>query len=164
MRSVCLDRFRHNEDGSIQPTVPTRNGLPQLKYVDAYRRNEAETMAEGHGIDTAFKDEHRQNRVVTSIHDGDYIRISGVDFGSTGASRFSASLASSFAGGRIELRLESASGLLIGTLPVQSTGGLSAWETMTTAVKPMSGVYDLYLVFKGEGEDELFRMDYWQFK
>lgn len=163
MRSVCIDRLYYNEDGSIQTVIPTRDGLSQLKYIDAYCRNEIETMAESHGIDTAFKDNHSPNRMAVSIHDGDYIWVRGVDFGSEGASRFSASLASASGSGRIELRLESETGLLIGVLPVTSTGGLEAWETLTAEVKSMGGVYDLYLVFRGEGEDELFRVDYWQF-
>ncbi len=163
MRSVCIDRLYHNEDGTIRTVHITQDGLEQLKYINPYQRNEAETMAKGHGIDTDFKEKGSNNRIVTSIQQGDYLKIRGVDFGNKGASQFSASLSSLKGNGNIEIRLEGADGLLIGTLPVSSTGNWSKWQTMTTNVKRMKGVFDVYLVFKGE-EGELFRIDYWEFK
>lgn len=162
MRSVCIDRLFHNEDGTVQTVEVTRDGLEQLKNVDPYRRNEAETMAKGYGIDTEFKARGCSDRIVTSIHNGDYLKIRGVDFKNGGASKFAASLSALKGSGRVEIRLEGVDGLLIGTLPVSSTGSWEKWQTMTTDVKHLGGVYDLYLVFKGE-EGELFRMDYWSF-
>lgn len=102
------------------------------------------------------------DRIVTSIHNGDYLKIRGVDFKNGGASKFAASLSALKGSGRVEIRLEGVDGLLIGTLPVSLTGSWEKWQTMTTDVKHLGGVYDLYLVFKGE-EGELFRMDYWSF-
>lgn len=162
MRSVCIDRLFHNEDGTVQTVEVTRDGLEQLKNVDPYRRNEAETMAKGYGIDTEFKARGCSDRIVTSIHNGDYLKIRGVDFKNGGASKFAASLSALKGSGWVEIRLEGVDGLLIGTLPVSSTGSWGKWQTMTTDVKHLGGVYDLYLVFKGE-EGELFRMDYWSF-
>ena len=164
MRSVCIDRLYYNEDGTIQTVKTTRDGLKQLKNIDPYQRNEAETMAKGYGINTEFKVKGSSNRIVNSIHDGDYLKICGVHFANGGASKFSASLSSLKGNGRIEIRLEGVNGLLIGTLPVSSTGSWDQWQTMTTAIKQLGGVYDMYLVFKGDSDkEELFRMDYWIF-
>jgi arabinoxylan arabinofuranohydrolase len=71
---------------------------------------ETETCSEG-GMD------------VTSISSGDWIKVRGVDFGAAGAKTFSARVASPAAGGAIELRLGSATGTLVGTCNVPSTGG-----------------------------------------
>ena len=37
-------------------------------------------MAKGYGIDTEFKARGCSDRIVTSIHNGDYLKIRGVDF------------------------------------------------------------------------------------
>ena len=68
MRSVCIDRLYYNEDGTIQTVKTTRDGLKQLKNIDPYQRNEAETMAKGYGINTEFKVKGSSNRIVNSIH------------------------------------------------------------------------------------------------
>lgn len=164
MRSVCLDRLYYNEDGTIQPVTITRDGLPQLKNINPYIRNEAETMAKGWKINTQAKEGEPSNRIVNSIREGSYIRIRGVEFPHGNVTKFTASVScGANEGGIMELRLESAEGLLIGQAPISPTGGWNEWKTVTANVNiPNAGVYDLYLVFKGNKE-EFMHLDYWQF-
>ena len=60
--------------------------------------------------------------------------------------------------------MNSRTGTLIGTLPVNYTGGWDNWRTETTTISGAAGVNDLYLVFKGAANTNLFKMDYWKFE
>jgi hypothetical protein len=61
------------------------------------------------------------------------------------------------------LHLDRTDGPLIGTLPVEATGGMDDWRTLTTAVSGASGTRDLFLVFRGPEARPLFNLDSWQF-
>jgi hypothetical protein len=101
--------------------------------------------------------------IVTSIAEGRYIRLKGVDFGA-GAAGFTVRAASGSAGGSIDLRTGSATGPLIGTCNITSTGGWNNWRDFECGVdvSGSAGVKDfLYLVFRGAGEP--FRLSRYQF-
>ncbi len=157
-RSVSVDLADYNADGTMKKTVCTDNGPPQIKYLDPYDIVEAETINRQSGIKTDVCSEG--GIMVTSISDGDYIRVKGVDFGD-GAERFEVRAASGSSGGRIELRLGSQTGTLVGTCEISNTGGWTTWKTFECDVSDCSGVKDLYLVFKGSGEP--FRLNWYRF-
>ena len=98
----------------------------------------------------------------TKINNGDYIKVRSVDFGE-GAKKFEASVASNTQGGKIEIRVGSVTGTLLGTCLVKPTGGETSWTVRTCKMKKMKGLHDIYFVFKG-GEGELFNFDWWSFK
>ena len=52
-------------------------------------------------------------------------------------------------GGNLEFRLNSPAGTLISSAVIPNTGDWQNWQTISAPVTPPSGVYDLYLVFKG---------------
>jgi arabinoxylan arabinofuranohydrolase len=158
-RSVGLDRLYYNADGTMQQVKITTDGLPQLKNVNPYSTNEAETMAQETGINTEACSEG--GRDVCNIDNGDWIRVRGVDFGS-GAASFDARVASATNGGNIELRLDSPTGKLVGTCAVSGTGGWQAWTTKTCNVNGATGIHDLYLKFTG-GSGSLFNLNWWKF-
>ncbi|KAH7323204.1 glycosyl hydrolase, partial [Stachybotrys elegans] len=158
-RSVAVERFVFNSDGSIPTIQMTTNGPPQLGTLDPYVRQEAETAAWSQGTETETCSEGGIN--VSYIHNGDYIKVKGVAFG-TGARSFSARVASASSGGRIELRLGSQTGTLVGTCTVGGTGGWQTWTTVTCAVSGATGTQDLFLRFTG-GSDVLFNFNWWQF-
>jgi len=81
------------------------------------------------------------------ITNGDYVVFKNVDFGS-GATSFTALVADEGTAD-IELRLNSPSGTLIGTLPVAATGDWNTYQEQTCDVSGVSGANDLYLVFSG---------------
>src|SRR4029450_12955532 len=115
-------------------TIPTigmsTGGPPSNGNLNPYVTTEAETIAWESGIETEVCSEGGMN--VTSINNGDYIKVKAVNFG-TGAVSFDARVASASSGGSIELRLDSQTGTLVGTCAVLGTGGLQTWTTRSCA-------------------------------
>ena len=154
-----MDKMNYNSDGTIQQVTPTTAGLTQLKYVNPYVTNEAETMAQENGIQTEPCNEGGRN--VGYIENGDWVKVTGVDFG-TGGSSFDARVSSDTNGGNIEIRLDSLNGTLLGTCAVSNTGGWQNWALKSTTVNKVTGVHDLYLKFTG-GSGYLFNLNWWKF-
>ncbi|MBN2738192.1 MAG: family 43 glycosylhydrolase [Spirochaetales bacterium] len=158
-RSVCVEEFTYRSDGTIPTINMTSSGPPQIENLNPYETVEAETICLESGIETEKCDEGGMN--VANIENGDWIKIKGVDFDS-GASGFEARVASNTSGGKIELRLGSQTGTLIGTCTVSGTGGWQNWTTVSTTVSGASGLKDLFLCFTG-GSDFLFNLNWWRF-
>ncbi|KNY25429.1 carbohydrate-binding protein [Pseudobacteroides cellulosolvens] len=79
------------------------------------------------------------------IENGNYVVYNNVDFG-TGATSFKASVAASGTSS-IQLRLNSPSGTLLGTLDVASTGDWDGYQEQTCDISKVTGKNDLYLIF-----------------
>ncbi|WP_437540648.1 glycoside hydrolase family 43 protein [Sorangium sp. So ce367] len=158
-RSAAVERFTFNADGTFPTIKMTKEGPPGVGSLNPYVMTEAETIAWGSGVETEVCGEGGMN--VGSIENGDYIKVKGVDFG-TGAVSFDARVASATSGGSIELRLDSATGTLVGTCMVQGTGGWQTWATTSCAVDGATGSHDLYLKFTG-GSGFLFNVNWWKF-
>ena len=162
-RSVCVEQFTYNPDGTIPQLHMTDEGIKKgVGTLNPYKRTEAETIAWAQGVVSATDKE--TGVYITSIHNTDYIKVRDVDFGSKGASQFTASASSRYHGGEIELRIDSLEGDVIGSLKIPYTGEWNNWEQHSTNVKTTKGVHDLYLIFKGRTPHELFNFDYWMFK
>jgi len=160
-RSVSVEQFKYNADGSIPLLIPTKEGVKQsVSNLNPFKRVEAETIAWSEGLKTAG--DSKKGVFVTKIDNGDYIKVRSVDFGK-GAKKFEASVASESNGGQIEIRLGSIDGELLGVCEVKSTGGLQNWAIQSCKVKKTKGIHDLCFVFKG-GNGQLFNFDWWQFK
>ena len=87
---------------------------------------------------------------IGSLDSGDWVRYSSVDFGA-GVSQFIANIGvdNPYAGKTLQIRLDSTTGTLLGTLTVAGTGGWSSFTDQTTSVSGAAGVHDLYLVAQG---------------
>lgn len=162
-RNLAVERLRYNEDGAIQPVTYTTDGVPQVGHLDPYVRVEGETFNAQSGIETEPCSEGGMN--VRDIRNGDWIKIKGVDFGRAGAREFTSRVASATRGGKIELRVGSPEGALIGACEVPGTGGEQIWKAVTCAVTGTRDVQDLYLKFTGDaaGGASLFSIDWWRF-
>ncbi|WP_150118044.1 family 43 glycosylhydrolase [Cellulomonas sp. B6] len=158
-RSVAVEQFTYGADGSIPLMNMTTAGPPQIEPLDPYVTQQAETVAWASGVETERATEGGLN--LAFIGNGDWVRVKGVAFGS-GAASFSARVASATSGGRIEVRLDSASGPVVGTCTVPGTGGWQTWTTVTCPVSGATGTRDLVLRFAG-GSGELFNVGSWQF-
>jgi arabinoxylan arabinofuranohydrolase len=158
-RSVAVEKFSYNADGTIPTMTMTSAGAPQVGTLNPYVRQEAETIAWESGVETEPASEGGMN--VGYIDNGDYIKVKGVAFGG-GATSFSARVASAASGGKIELRLGSPTGTIVGTCTVPGTGGWQTWATVTCPVSGATGTQDLYLRFTG-GSGSLFNVNWWQF-
>ncbi|MBP5646199.1 MAG: family 43 glycosylhydrolase [Bacteroidaceae bacterium] len=182
-RSVSLAEMHYNPDGTIQE-VPyfLDNVVEQVKPFDPYGRNiygrvEAETMAWGYGLKTSrfavtapsgedaaqSGNKNVSNMYVHDIDDGEYIIVRGVDFGTKGTRKFSASVGSDGIG-CIEIHLDSKDSPAVAAIPITATGGKMEFKIFTEKLKQrIRGKHDLYFVFTGVGKD-LFTFDWWRFK
>lgn len=159
-RSVCLEQFKYNADGTIPLIKPTKEGVIQsLASLNPYTRVQAETMADSKGVKTAKDD--KTGIYVTNINNGDYIKVRSVDFGK-GPKSFEASVASLSDGCNMEIFLDSPNGALLGKCAVKNTGGLSNWSTVSCKTAQTKGVHDVYFLFKGN-DGQLFNFDWWKF-
>ena len=111
------------------------------------------------GMQGMFFDFNSQWQYIGGLDNGDYLKYSLINFRG-GAIKFSARIASDGAGyaGNIELRLDSPTGPLLGTLNVMRTGGWWVDKAVTQStylngdeMLNANGVHDLYLVSRGNG-------------
>lgn len=161
-RSVCVQEVKFNKDGTIEPMKMTSGISKGLATLNPYIKNEAETIAWSEGVKSM------QNDVVgvfiAAKRNGAYTKVKDVDFRAKGATRFTSRVGTTHNGNiSLEIRLGSVDGELIGTVNVPLTGGNDRWEVVTTDVKKVTGVHDVYFVFKGKAPNNIMFFDYWKF-
>ena len=178
-RSVAVEEFKYNADGSFPKIMPTDAGVKPVAVFNPYRKVEAETMAFSKGVKTEQNDE--VGVYVSDIHNGDYIKLQNVAFANKYPRTFTARVASGLRGGQIEIHLDSIGGRCLGTLNVPGTGGWEKWQTLTVdldystitdidaSTRTISGLNlpataDVYLVFKGRKGPKLFNFDWWEMR
>ena len=178
-RSVAVEEFKYNADGSFPKIMPTNAGVKPVGVFNPYRKVEAETMAFSKGVKTEQNDE--VGVYVSDIHNGDYIKLQNVAFANKYPRTFTARVASGLRGGQIEIHLDSIGGRCLGTLNVPGTGGWEKWQTITVDLdystitdidaptRTISGLSlpataDVYLVFKGRKGPKLFNFDWWEMR
>ncbi|MFB6837630.1 beta-1,3-glucanase family protein [Streptomyces sp. NPDC056361] len=87
---------------------------------------------------------------VGHLSNGDWLKFSSVAFGATGATRFSARVASGAAAGvsgLVQVRLGSPTATPVGSFAVANTGGWQAWRTVPADIGRTTGTHDVYLTF-----------------
>lgn len=155
-RSVCVDEFQYNDDGTIPQFNMTRTGCKPLGTLNPYQRTEAETIAWSYGVKTT---QTTDGIYVTSIGNGDYIKVREVDFGTDGAGVFKAQL-KGVGGGQLMVYADSPKTMPLATLTVEAN---SDWTTKTARLsQSVIGKHDLYFVFSGTNDD-MMQFDWWQF-
>ncbi|MFC7308177.1 carbohydrate-binding protein [Streptomyces monticola] len=117
---------------------------------------EAETFSSQSGVQTASHPAAGGGLAVGYINNGDWAAYASVT--TAGATSYSARVSSAGAGGQIQIRSGSATGTLLGTVPVPVTGD---WNTFQTVSTPLTGSASgpLCLVFTGSGTGYLFDVD-----
>ena len=170
-RSICIEQITYNADGTIQK-LPfwSESGVTQLGHLNPYERVEAETMAFSEGLKTEQVTEWERNiswdkgkkiadrMFISSINNGDYLKVKGVDF-SFNASSIDVSVAPLY-GGKMEIHLDKINGPLLGVVNVTASGQGDIWRTIKTPVDHVKGIHDLYFVFRGD--KDLFYFDWWK--
>ncbi|MBU5671676.1 S-layer homology domain-containing protein [Paenibacillus brevis] len=135
--------------------TPGSNG-PDM--VTPYSRVEAEdydALSSSYGVSEAVVTDAGGGKSVSLSGQG-YLAYSNVEFVDGTASvqlRVAAEGES-----RIELRLDSPNGQLIGSADLSSTGGLQNWTTQSASIEGANGVHTLYLVMDGS-----VRLNWFQF-
>lgn len=118
-----------------ESTIPwdARSVIPAVQFAD------------GSGVSTSAG-------ALTSLDDGDWVKYSPVAFGDDIRSlKIKLGVPASSAGGRIDIRLGSPNGQLIGSHSIQPTGSYTTRYWQNVNISGVSGQHDLYFVFNGSG-------------
>jgi hypothetical protein len=104
---------------------------------------QAEKFDSGKGVKRAASN-------IGSLDSGDWIKFDDVNFGD-GVTQLELRLAlpGRAAGKKIEVRVGGVTGSLLGTITTTGTGAWNVYKTQKKGINKVSGVKDLYLVFKG---------------
>ncbi len=157
-------------------SVPERNGIYKLYVISSQKKSdessallrvsgslsqvEAENFTRQSGIQVENCSEGGKN--IGYIENGDYTMYSMIDFGTIGTHELLVRAACGGSGGKIEIRIDSANGLLIGTCQITGTGGWQTWATKNCQINDITGKHDVYLKFIG-GEGYLFNINWFEF-
>jgi hypothetical protein len=83
------------------------------------------------------------------VSDGAWARYGHVDFTATAPTAFHArASADAAAGGTIEIHIDAIDGPLIGSCAITPTGSWTTYADFSASLTPVTGVHDVYLVFK----------------
>ncbi|MCH7410549.1 glycoside hydrolase family 43 protein [Belliella sp. DSM 111904] len=161
-RSVAVEEVTFNEDGTIVPMKMTEGITKSIGSVNPYVKNEAEMIAWSEGVKA--KSNEVVGNFITATRNDAFTKVVGVDFRDSGATRFTARVGTTHNGDvNMEVRLGSKDGKLLTTVKVPLTGGDDRWSLVNTEVEQLSGVHDLYFVFKGKAPSNIMYFDYWTF-
>lgn len=166
-RSAHLQELTFKEDGTVNQVVGDYAGVEQVRDFNPFRTFEAETLGWTKGIATAKIDggsaefgAAAPNLVVKDIDNGDWTGLSSVAFGENGAAKVSVKVKPLQSGGSIDVRSGSATGQILGTIPV--TGEAGQWTELSADLAGATGTQDVYFTFNGPTGD-LFEIDTYAF-
>lgn len=162
-RSTNVDEVIMASDGIIEDIKATRSGVEQIEWLNPYQKLMATTMSANGGIGVV-EEERRSFKepVIVSlgdIEDGDWIRVSGVDFGENGPASFTIKYSSDGGAGAVKVVSDSLEGDLITYAEIKDTGGYGNYSEVTVPVKSLTGVHDIYMIFAGSG----YHINEWSF-
>ncbi len=154
-RSLCVNEASVDEDTvTIEKVTATREGVSQIKNLDPFLPNQAETLAACAGTSYAPTDEPGNITVSCKSKEsgaGAWLCVRGADFGG-GAEYFAARVKGT---GRVDVYLDSIEGTAAAS--VEFSG--DDWQTVyAQAFSEISGVHDVYFVIPSG-----FEFDSWQF-
>ena len=156
-RSAAVEEFKYNPDGTI-PFIPfTDEGPAPIGTLDPYKRVEAETMAHSWGLKTdrlPGKDHY-----VRLIHNGDWIKVREVEFGTEGPEKVTIETLNFRNPGTVEFYLDALSDQPFAAIKVDGTQTVQTVDVRSR--RPVTGKHDVYILFRG-GDEQLFDFDWWK--
>lgn len=161
-RSVCVREMDFGRDGKVNPVKMVKEGVEKgLKPLCPYRKVEAETMAWSKRMKSDYNSQ--VGVFVTALRNGSYTRVRDVDFGEKAPSRILARLSTTHNANIVmEVRLDGLEGQVLAELKVPRTGGSDRWKLVEKQIPQVTGVHDLYFIFKGKAMRNLAYFDYWK--
>ena len=141
-------------NGYISNAKGDLKGVNQIKNLNPYVSNEAETIAWQGGIDVTNQGNSGNTKV--EMNRGDWIGVSNVDFGN-GAKSLSMKVASR-SGAIIKVCTGSQNGPAVGYITVPATGNNWTFKDVTTSISGLTGTKNLFFVASGD-----CAIDNWQF-
>ncbi|MCQ2197560.1 MAG: family 43 glycosylhydrolase [Bacteroidaceae bacterium] len=164
-RSMSVEEFQFNEDGTIPEIKATKTGVKALSTLNPFIQQQAETMNEGLNIKVVGNE--KKGVYVTGITSQSTIRVANVDFGEESPTSITIRYATALDKGYMYVRLNSKTGTQIARIPLQSTGGENVWEERTIELsREVTGVKKIYFTFSGTANKEsgiLMNFDWWKF-
>jgi hypothetical protein len=146
--------------GSSDGKAPAQGGR------DAYRPIQAESFARrSNHLSTENSNDVGGGRNIASAANGDWALYKRIDFGSTAATQFYARIATDKPDGygRVEVRLDDPESAPIATLYGIDTGGWQNWSTVSVGASGVTGVHDVYLVFKSDQLWDFININWFRF-
>lgn len=151
----------------LQADYTDRGGAdsPALSGSDGVKLNpsrmQAQYFADSEGVRSEpTEDPEGGLRHLTGVSSGDWASYDPVNL--HGVEQLGFRVASGGAGGAVEARAGAPDGELLGSVDVPATGGWQEWTDVTMDVTDPGGTIELFLVFTGEGGDDLFNLNYFE--
>ncbi|MFE1316222.1 beta-1,3-glucanase family protein [Kitasatospora phosalacinea] len=169
-------------EGKVQSGAPTRwvitvGGLagsgggggsttpPPSGGGSAFATVQAESYAAQSGAQTEACSDTGGGTDVGWLANGDWLRYT-LDFGTTGATRIDARVASGAAAGvsgLVQVRLGSPTATPVGSFAVGNTGGWQTWRTVPADLSRITGVRDVYLTFSSGQPADFVNLNWFTF-
>ena len=171
-RQIAMSELKINQDGSLAPIYPKKDlgivpGKSMSVVYDAFvYKREAEEFFERKDAD---EERGLQQDFHFKLKNNGYLMFKDIDFGD-GAKSFKVAVScenSKIKNAKIEFRIDSPNGELIGTANVDFTYWITYYRELTGKVKDVKGIHDLYIVAKGENGDaygRLFNVNWFTFE
>ena len=165
-RSVSVDEFFYNNDGTMKELTFTKEGPKQIENFDPYDWYPALTSSKQKGIRSRSNwtpGKVAEHLLLPLSTKESWIRVSGVDFG-TAATGFVVQAASTADGDKVEIHTGSATGTLAGTCTLKNTGNKNTFAENSCEVTGLKGIVEqVFLVFKGS-RDSTMAIKAWGFE
>lgn len=116
-----------------------------------FTRIEAESFAANSGTATETCADVGGGLNVTNIVNNNWLRFDNLIPVTDAVLRFRVARSTGAPDSRIEVRLDSVTGTVIGSIAVPETGGSQIWETIEAPLAPVSGSHSIYLKFVENG-------------
>ena len=161
-RATHIDKVSYNEDGSIVRITQTTAGPDQLVYVDPYTENSAVCVSKMAGTDAVATDSIGYgNMTLGQIDTGDYIEITGVDFGDKGANTLciKANVPADTVGA-VQLRIDFINKDAVASVVLYPSEENADGVYKVNLDEAITGVHYVYLVFSGSN----YTVDSWYFE
>jgi arabinoxylan arabinofuranohydrolase len=147
-RSWRAEEFQYNADGTIPKLTKTIRGIGTANAYDQIQVDRYNSASSGIQYESVGGGEPTGWNV-GYISNGSWIQYNNVDFTSTSPDTVYARVASPSGGGSIEVRVDSTTGTLLGTISIPTTGGYQTWTTVSANLTNIiTGVHNLFLVFR----------------
>ena len=157
------DSFAAYNAISLMANMPTYADSLQR---DAYSNIEAEDLDYCKGLISENSGGTSGGRSLGGVKNGNYAAYYNIDFGETGASKltfkYSRETEKEDAKGTLEFRLGSTTGPLIAKASIENTGTWQNWKEVTIDTARITGVQNVYIVFKSD-TPHVCNFDYFKF-
>ena len=151
-RCLHVDEIEVDPDTDHIDITSTYKGASQIENFNPYETINATTTSYSAGVRSSRSDVVNA-MVLDKIHTGDWTKISGVDFGQKGVASVAAKIASATDQGAIEIFIDdpTSASNKAAAIKVKTTGS-EVYETIQAQIsKDVTGVHDVYFVFRGSG-------------